>query len=165
MVPPRRQWVLSFVFSGPIVGVFLSLMLAVWRRGNDLDDATVGISSLCHGLLSVSLAYGGVAIIAPALRREVPATPVDFYNGNYHVAGPLSVTCGLVILLCFAAPLYARDPDFARQHPFTPGIVSLAVTWIACGLLAPRHLPQACARLLGEASNVRQMRDQSRIEP
>jgi hypothetical protein len=155
-VPPCRQWVLSIFAAGLFSCLFIACMLGFWKSAND-DDAGVGVF-VCHGLFAAVLAHGAFSFVAPALRRDAPATPIDYYWNNYRAGSSLAFSGGLVVLLCFAAPLYMRDPDFARQHPFMPGTITMAFTWIALGLFGPRLLPQACTWLLGDASNERQLR-------
>lgn len=71
-------------------------------------------------------------------------------TAHYYIAG----TAGALILLGFG-PIAMLDPDMARYHPYSLGIWTTALTWIATALLCTR---QNCERFFGDLSNERRLK-------
>ena len=85
-----------------------------------------------------------------ALFRQ-STTPRDLYRNNYHYGAINAKACGLALLAFFLGPLYAYDPDFAKQHPNSPGAAASGLVFVLLGFVAPRLGPAAGAWLLGES--------------
>ena len=97
-------------------------------------------------LCNARCCYG---LLAPLLRQST--TPYDLYRNNYHYGAINAKACGLALLAFFLGPLYAYDPDFAKQHPNSPGAAASGLVFVLLGFVAPRLGPAAGAWLLGES--------------
>jgi hypothetical protein len=158
-LPRDKQWIYSV--AGALVYFGIAAVSALHVHKTIIASAaahTVTLeiaATVCVFMgFTVFNVHGGSATLAPVMSRG--AKPNDLYQINYRYGTLTAKASGLALLITFMGPMYLQDPDFAMQHPSSPGIMITGIALLFFGFTHPWLGSMVGTWLLGDASNAHQ---------